>query len=61
MLKIKTIAIHTTWTQKISKLQEIVGCKPRAKSARFAATATADPLDDPPGTRSGAHGLVGVP
>ncbi|KAL0918638.1 hypothetical protein M5K25_010657 [Dendrobium thyrsiflorum] len=34
---------------------------PREKSTSPAATATADPLEDPPGTRSGAHGLMGVP
>ena len=34
---------------------------PKAKSTSFAATATADPLEDPPGIRSGAHGFLGVP
>ena len=34
---------------------------PSAKSTRPAATATADPLDEPPGSRSGARGLTGVP
>jgi hypothetical protein len=34
---------------------------PSAKSTRLPATATADPLDDPPGIRPGARGLVGVP
>lgn len=34
---------------------------PRAKSTRPAATATAEPLEDPPGTRPGARGLTGVP
>ena len=34
---------------------------PSAKSTRPAATATAEPLDDPPGTRPGARGLMGVP
>lgn len=33
---------------------------PREKSTRLAATATAAPLDDPPGTSAGAAGLVGV-
>src|SRR5215468_3123280 len=32
-----------------------------AKSTRPHATADADPLDDPPGTRSGARALRGVP
>ena len=32
-----------------------------AKSHRRAATAAADPLDDPPGTRPGAFTLTGVP
>lgn len=34
---------------------------PKEKSTSLAPTATADPLEDPPGTRSGAHGFVGVP
>src|SRR5215469_6659771 len=34
---------------------------PSAKSTSRAATATADPLEDPPGTRAGARGLTGVP
>src|ERR1700741_1940283 len=34
---------------------------PSAKSTSPAATATADPLEDPPGTRPGARGLTGVP
>ena len=34
---------------------------PKAISARPAATADAEPLDEPPGTRSGAIGLTGVP
>src|SRR5215472_2586081 len=34
---------------------------PKAKSTRAYATAEADPLEDPPGTRSGACGLRGVP
>jgi hypothetical protein len=34
---------------------------PRAKSTIPQATADADPLDDPPGTRSGALGFNGVP
>jgi hypothetical protein len=34
---------------------------PSAKSTSPRATAEADPLDDPPGTRSGAAGLSGVP
>lgn len=31
------------------------------KSTRSAATATAAPLEHPPGTRAGAAGFVGVP
>ena len=34
---------------------------PKEKSTKFAATATAAPLEDPPGIREGAAGLVGVP
>src|SRR5436309_15206214 len=34
---------------------------PSAKSTKPQATAEADPLDDPPGTRSGACALRGVP
>ena len=34
---------------------------PRATSASPAATATADPLDDPPGSRRGSAGFTGVP
>src|SRR5215813_5679800 len=34
---------------------------PNAKSTKPHATAEADPLDDPPGTRSGACALRGVP
>lgn len=34
---------------------------PKEKSTRFAPTATAEPLEDPPGTRSDAHGFWGVP
>jgi len=34
---------------------------PRAVSQRSLATADADPDDEPPGTRSGALGLSGVP
>src|SRR3954454_18969428 len=35
--------------------------EPNATSASSFATATADPLDDPPGTRSGSSGFTGVP
>ena len=34
---------------------------PNATSASPIATATAEPLDDPPGTRPGSRGLTGVP
>src|SRR6516164_3006278 len=34
---------------------------PNAKSTKPHATAEADPLDDPPGTRSGAYAFRGVP
>ena len=34
---------------------------PRATSASPAATATAEPLDDPPGSRRGSAGFTGVP
>ena len=34
---------------------------PMAKSTSLPATAAAEPLDDPPGTRPGAFTLVGVP
>src|SRR6478735_2749999 len=34
---------------------------PRATSASPAATATAEPLDDPPGSRPGSSGFTGVP
>src|SRR6201981_3334420 len=34
---------------------------PRATSASPAATATAEPLEDPPGSRRGSSGLAGVP
>ena len=34
---------------------------PSAKSTSSAATATADPLEDPPGTLPGARGFTGVP
>ena len=34
---------------------------PYATSASPVATATADPLDDPPGTRAGSSGFTGVP
>jgi hypothetical protein len=34
---------------------------PKVKSTSFAPTATADPLEDPPGTRSGTQGFLGVP
>ena len=34
---------------------------PRAKSQAPAAVADADPLEEPPGSRSGARGLTGVP
>ena len=33
---------------------------PKEKSTKLAATATAAPLEDPPGMRVGAEGLVGV-
>lgn len=32
-----------------------------AKSTSPAATATAEPLEDPPGTHDGIWGLIGVP
>ena len=35
--------------------------EPKATSASPLATATADPLDEPPGTRAGSSGLTGVP
>ena len=35
--------------------------EPIAKSTSPAATAAAEPQDEPPGKRSGAAGLVGVP
>jgi hypothetical protein len=34
---------------------------PKAKSQAPAAVADADPLDEPPGNRSGARGFTGVP
>ena len=34
---------------------------PYEMSASPLATATAEPLEDPPGTRSGSSGLTGVP
>lgn len=34
---------------------------PRAKSTSSAATATAEPLEDPPGICEGIFGFVGVP
>ena len=34
---------------------------PSAKSTSPAATAAAEPDDEPPGTRPGAAGLIGVP
>src|SRR5579864_5353177 len=34
---------------------------PSATSASPAATATAEPLEDPPGIRAGSSGLIGVP
>ena len=34
---------------------------PSAKSTSAPATADAEPLDDPPGTRPGARGFAGVP
>lgn len=34
---------------------------PKEKSARSPPTTIAEPLDDPPGTLSGAHGFMGVP
>jgi hypothetical protein len=34
---------------------------PKAKSASPQATAEAEPLEEPPGTRSGAAGFSGVP
>jgi hypothetical protein len=34
---------------------------PKEKSTSFAPTATAEPLEDPPGTRSSAQGFIGVP
>jgi len=33
---------------------------PIAKSTKLQATADAEPLEDPPGTRSGAFGFTGV-
>lgn len=47
--------------QNLTKLLSNWGNSPSEKSTIIAPTATADPLEDPPGTRSGAHGLVGVP
>lgn len=42
--------------------QNIRGEKiPRAKSTSPAATATAEPLEEPPGIHDGICGLVGVP
>jgi hypothetical protein len=34
---------------------------PSAKSTSMPATAAAEPLDEPPGIRPGARGLIGVP
>lgn len=34
---------------------------PKEKSTSIAPTATADPLEDPPGTLSAAQGFLGVP
>lgn len=47
--------------QKYKKKYHKADILPKEKSTIPAPTATADPLEDPPGTRSGAHGLVGVP
>lgn len=40
---------------------EFFSISPTEKSTRRAATATAEPLDDPPGTLSKAIGFIGVP
>lgn len=37
------------------------GSSPNEKSMSLAATATAAPLEAPPGIRAGTAGLVGVP
>jgi hypothetical protein len=38
-----------------------VKSSPKAKSTKPAATATAEPPEDPPGIRSRATGFVGIP
>lgn len=43
------------------KIPKYLENQPKEKSTSFALTATADPLEDPPGTRSGEHGFLGVP
>lgn len=43
------------------KLLNLIRSSPNEKSTRLAATATAAPLEDPPGTFAGVVGLVGVP
>lgn len=43
------------------KLKKQIQHIPRAKSTSPAATATAEPLDDPPGTCDGTSGLAGHP
>jgi len=49
---------HQKW---ITAIKKILRSSPNAKSTKLAATATAAPLEDPPGTRAGTAGLVGVP
>src|SRR3972149_6629758 len=57
------------WEGRIPKIPQLLAgtladppvSVPIAKSTRPHATADADPLDDPPGTRSGDFGFNGVP
>ena len=46
-----------------SQIIQRLGTKnlPKEKSTSFAPTATAEPLEDPPGIRSDAYGFRGVP
>ena len=61
MLVLSQKTIYSSDEYLLSICYLVLRSLPKEKSTRLAATATAAPLEDPPGTLECAAGLVGVP
>jgi hypothetical protein len=63
-VSVPMIKRRTFWFNLLRTSQETYKLSTKESHLRRnqqALTATADPLEDPPGTRSGTHGFLGVP